>query len=258
MANKIKFSIKKENFSDLLDKISNLTSIGDILKIKIDSDNINMYSMLGSGGVMLAFKNFLLNTPEYLQTKSEIEGEYSIVIANAGKFVKNLKFLSECEKIDMTLSYKGIAEDRVANARSIQISGGKLKINWMAAESYEIKDIKKEFLEQRLNLRNRKWSFTIDNSDFSDIKKLSNINSEKVINITVDNGLIKVHENAAWEIEIGKTEKDSANLIFNKRFFKCIDDSPTGVEFSMFDTFILIKEKNSNLMLSYEQDFSEE
>jgi hypothetical protein len=38
----------------------------------------------------------------------------------------------------------------------------------------------------------------------------------------------------------------------------CINDSLSTIEFSMFETFILIKDEQSNLMLSYEQDFSDD
>jgi hypothetical protein len=144
------------------------------------------------------------------------------------------------------------------NARSIQVVGGKLKVNWLAGERYEMKDINKTVLEQRLNLKNRKWSFKLDNQDFLDVKKLSSINSDKIINITVQDGSVILSETSAWELEVGEIENRTANLIFNKRFLNCIDDSLKTIEFSMFETFILIKDENSNLMLSYEQDFSDD
>jgi hypothetical protein len=144
------------------------------------------------------------------------------------------------------------------NARSIQLVGGKLKVNWLAGERYEVKDINKTILKQRLDLKNRKWFFKLSNSEFSDVKKLSSINSDKIINITVNSGQVILSENAAWELEIGKIEDRNANLIFNKRFLNCINSDASEIEFSMFDTFILIKEDNTNLMLSYEQDFSDE
>jgi hypothetical protein len=46
-------------------------------------------------------------------------------------------------------------------------------------------------------------------------------------------------------------------MILNKKFLKSIDDSK-DVDFSIFENFMLVKDENTNLMLSYEQDFSEE
>jgi len=258
MADKIKLVIKNDMFGDLINKLSDLTSIDDTIKLKIDNENILIYSMLG-GNVMLAFKNFLIKTNDYFEIKDELEYSYDVIIANCGKFIKNLEFLKTQPKITMTLSCKESQEDEtVMCARTIQVVGGKLKVNWLAAERYEMRDINKDILFEKLNLKNRNWSFVISKQDFSDVKKLSSINSEKIISIDVINGEIILSEKAAWELKIGETEKKSANLIFNKRFFKCIDDDRDEIEFSMFENFILIKDNYSNLMLSYEQDFSNE
>ena len=45
--------------------------------------------------------------------------------------------------------------------------------------------------------------------------------------------------------------------MLNKKFLSCINDSK-DVEFSIFDNFMLVQEQNSNLMLSFEQDFSDD
>ena len=257
MSNKVKFTVIPEKFEDFINKLSDLTSIDDTIKLKIDNDNILMYSMLG-GNVMLAFKNYLIDKSEYLKS-DELEFTYDVIIANSKKFVKNLGFIKSSDKITIEINCKESPEDdSIMNARSIQVVGGKLKVNWLAGERYEMKDINKTVLEQRLNLKNRKWSFKLENQDFLDVKKLSSINSDKIINITIQDGSVILSETSAWELEVGEIENRTANLIFNKRFLNCIDDSLKTIEFSMFETFILIKDENSNLMLSYEQDFSDD
>jgi hypothetical protein len=237
--------------------LSDLTTIDDTIKLKIDNDNILMYSMLG-GNVMLAFKNYLIDKSDYLKS-DELEFTYDVIIANSKKFVKNLGFIKSSDKITIELNCKESPEDEtIMNTRSIQVVGGKLKVNWLAGERYEMKDINKTVLSQRLDTKNRKWSFKLENQDFLDVKKLSSINSDKIINISVQSGKVVLSETSAWELEIGEIEDRNANLIFNKRFLNCINDSLNSIEFSMFETFILIKDENSNLMLSYEQDFSDD
>lgn len=257
MANKIKFNIKKEKFVDFLNKLEDLCKIDDTLKFKIDSDNILIYSMLG-GNVMLAFKNYLLKTSDYFDMV-DMNFTMDLIIPDCKKFVKNLNFLSSSEKLTFDISYKESQDDEnIMVARSLQIVGGKLKINWICGENYEMRDINKTTLAQRLNLKNRKWNFQIEKSDFADVKKLSSINSSKVININVIEGRVVLSETSAWELEITKIDNRNSNLILNKRFLSCIDDSLEQVEFSMFESFILVKTQETNLMLSYEQDFSDE
>lgn len=259
MSNKIKFNIKIEKFPELIDRLEELAKIEDTIKMKIDNDHILIYSMLG-GNVMLAFKNFLLKREEFLDTNKEIESTIDIIIPSAKKFVKNLNFIKENQKITLEINYKESQDDEtILNARSLQIVGGKLKVNWLTGEHYEVRDINKNVLKQRLDLKNRKWSFKISKSDFSDVKKLSNINSERIINITVDSGIVTLSEKAAWELEIDKLEQErNSNLILNKKFLNSINDDVENIEFNIFDSFMLIKDENSNLMLSFEQDFSDD
>ena len=62
MADKVKFKINSDKFVDFISKLDDLTKIEDTIKLKIDNDNILMYSMMSSGQTMLAFKNYLVNT----------------------------------------------------------------------------------------------------------------------------------------------------------------------------------------------------
>ena len=258
MANKVKFKIKSEKFADFISKLDDLTKIEDTIKLKIDNDNILIYSMMG-GNVMLAFKNYLINTRDYLDYGDDLEYSIDIIIANAKKFVKNLNFIKDSEKITFEISYKESPDDdTIMNGRSLQIVGGKLKVNWIAGEHYEMRDINKGALSQRLNLKNRKWFFNINKSEFSDVKKLSSINSERIINISVLSGKVTLSERASWELEIESIDDDrSASLMLNKKFLSCINEMD-NIEFSIFETFMLVRDDNSNLMLSFEQDFSDD
>lgn len=258
MANKIKFKVKGDKFSDFINKLDDLTKIDDTIKLKIDNDNILMYSMLG-GNVMLAFKNYLINTREYLDYGDDLDYSMDVIIVNAKKFVKNLNFIKESEKITMEVTYKESPDDdSVMNARSVQVVGGKLKVNWLAGEHFEMRDINKSILKQRLDFKNRKWNFNISKSEFSDVKKLSSINSDRIININIIGGKVTLSETAAWELEIDSIDDRNANLMLNKKFLNCINDNVDKVEFNIFETFMLVKDDISNLMLSFEQNFEDE
>ena len=258
MANKVKFKFIPINLSDFISKIDDLSKIDDTIKLKIDNENILMYSMLG-GNVLLAFKNFLVKTSDYLDNV-DFDYKIDLIIPSAKKFVKNLTFIKDQSSVSLDISYKESPDDEeLFLARSFQITSGKFKVNWLAGEHYEMRDIDKNSLTTRLDLRNKKWSFSIKNEDFVDIKKLSSINSERVISIMVTKGNVVVSEKSAWELEIDDLDDDrSASLILNKRFLGCINDKLTMVDFHIFDTFMLVKDIDSNLMLSFEQDFSDD
>lgn len=258
MANKVKFKLDTSSLNLFIEKLDDLSKIDDTVKLKIDSSHILMYSMLG-GSVLLAFKNYLVKTTDILDN-DDFDYKIDLIIPNCKKFVKNLQFMRENSNISFEIQYKESPDDdELYLARAFQLVSGKFKVNWLAGEHYEMRDIDKNSLNQRLDLSNKKWSFKIGNSDFSDIKKLSNINSERVLNISIISGVVNISEKASWELEIDKIEDDrNSNLILNKRFLGCINDKSEDVNIHIFDTFMLIKDEDSNLMLSFEQDFSDD
>jgi len=110
------------------------------------------------------------------------------------------------------------------------------------------------------NQVNKKWSFNVSNSDFNDVKKLSSINSDdsrRVLHLNVDDYKVKLSELSLWELEVDEVSENNKHLMFNKSFLSCTNDGGKTVEFHIFETFILIKDDISNLMISFEQDFSD-
>jgi hypothetical protein len=99
----------------------------------------------------------------------------------------------------------------------------------------------------------------MSNEDFSNVKKLSSINNEdKIFNITVQNGKVSISELAKWELEVDEISQKNEQLVFSKKYLSNINDGKEFVYFTVFETFILIKDEDSNLMLSFEQDFSDQ
>ncbi len=68
MSNKLNIQIKSDSFSTLLEKLEDLAKISDTIKLKVDSDNILMYSIVGET-ILLAFKSYLLDTKDFFEIK---------------------------------------------------------------------------------------------------------------------------------------------------------------------------------------------
>ena len=252
---KLSIEIKPDKFHDFLSKLEDLAKISDVIKLKIDSENILMYSIVGDT-ILLAFKNYLINTNEYLVFKEELDTTLDIIIASAKRYVKNLSFIKLNDKIKLDVDYRENDENIYAT-RFLNIKNGKFKLGLQGGEDSEIRDISKETLSKRIDLKNKKWSFNIKKEEFQDIKKLSSINSDgKILHLNIENNKVILSELSTWELQVDEVESIDRHLMFNKTFLSSIDDSSDYIEFHIFETFILTKSDISNLMISFEQDFS--
>src|SRR5574343_1917271 len=104
---KMSLKIIPEMFSDFVEKLQDLTNISDVIKIRIDSENMLAYSTLTNDISVLALKNYLLSTTDYIANFSS-DKPLEYVIIGAGKFVKNLKFFNSSTPISLEINYKVI------------------------------------------------------------------------------------------------------------------------------------------------------
>jgi hypothetical protein len=260
MSKKISLSLNLEMFSDFVDKLQDLTNISDTIKLKIDKEYIMAYSMLSNDVAVLCLKNYSLKTSSYIDN-FDTDEVFDYIITGAPKFVKNLKFFNSDSSIKMDIDYKPSHENHdVMHIRAARFSNGKLKISCVGGELSKIRDISKSKIESLLNIKNSKWGFKISKSDFSDIKKLSSINSEdKILTVISDKGIVSVMEEYKWELEVDKIKDEKyTKIIFNKKYLSNINAEREHIDFNIFETFILVRDENSNLMLSFETDFSTE
>jgi hypothetical protein len=257
MSQKLSLRFNQSNFSEFLDKFQDLTAIDDVVKLKIESDNILMYSMVSNEVTVLSLKSYLLKTQDFILNFDK-EETFDFIITSASKFAKNLKFFNADKMIKLDLIYKPLPDDdAVMHIRSAQFSNDKLKISCIGGEEYKIKDINKTTLNTKLNPKNAKWSFNVSHQDFHDIKKLCSINNEdKILNINVEKGKVTFNEMSKWELEVDQINPISTNLVFGKKYLSNVNSEVEFINFNIFDSFILVKDRDSNLMLSFEQDFS--
>ena len=256
---KINLKLKSSNFNDLISKLQDLSQIDDTVKIKLESDKTLIYSMLSNDVSVLSLKSYSLNTKDYFENYNK-EETTDFIITSCGKFVKNLKFFNTEKPIKLDLVTKPMPEnDSILHVRSAQFSNEKLKISCIGGEQYKIRDINLNVLNTRLNPKLSKWAFKISRTDFSDVKKLSSINSEeKTLYINVSSNKVTMSEPSKWELEIDEINHKNEQLIFNKKYLSNINDNNEIIYFTIFESFILIKDDISSLMLSFETDFDTE
>ena len=253
---KINFIIKSDKLSDFVSKLEDLTKISDTIKLKIDKDNILVYSLVGETSI-LAFKNYIFETSEYFSFKEEFDYILDYIVINAKKFVKNMKFFTD--DVKMSLTYRESPTEGIMYVRSMSASDGRFKMSNVGAEPYKVRDIDRHKLKQILDPENSKWSFQISDSDFTDVKKLSSINGDdKIITISTNNGKLHFGEIGTWDLKVGDIDETQSDITFPKKYLSSINNTIDTINFSVFETFLLFKEDDTNFMCSFEQNFDED
>ena len=164
---KITFDVNKSNFNSLLDKLSELQKIGEVVKMKINSKEILVYSLKGESSI-LAFKNYTLPTTDYFTFKEEFDYTLDLIVGSISKFIKTAKFfdLSSPDKLQFILTYKQSAQDeKIMQVRGAQLKDKKFKFAAIISEPFKIRDINKKMLGQILNIDNVQWSFHVKRTD---------------------------------------------------------------------------------------------
>ena len=257
MANKLNLKINNTKFADFVAKLHDVSNINDVVKVKIDTDNILIYSTLANDNAILALKSYLLDTNEYIENFNEND-TFDFIIVNTPKFIKGLKFFNTDAPIKLDITYKSMRnKDDVMQVRSAQFSNGKLKISTIGGEDSMIADIISSKLEQRCDINKCDFSFKMDKPDYLDVKKLCSIDSEdKVFSITIDKGNVVAEEISKWELKLDQIDPEhTSKIVFNKKYLSNINSDIDIINFYKFETFLLVKDDNSNLMLSFEQTF---
>lgn len=263
----LKFEIKGSKLEDFTNKLEDLTKISDEIKLKIDKNNILIYSLVGETAIV-AFKNYILLTDEYLKiddndnifdndNDNDNENEFDFIITNSKKFCKKLKFFNIEDKI--LCEMKIVKKSDKNYGRSLNIHDSRFNITQIGGEPYSIRDVDKDKLRTLLSEDNINWQFRISESNFNDVKKLSKIDADdKIINISSSDGSIKFGETGKWELDVADAKEKHKDIAFPKKYLSSINNTSDIISFYVYETFILWKEENVNFMCSFEQTFEED
>lgn len=261
---KVKFQFNKEYFSDFVDKMQDLAQISDVIKLKINKEFILAYSLVANDVAVLCLKSYLLETNQYIKGLNN-DLNYDLVVSPSSKFVKNIKFFEDFSVINGEFNFKSSYEDEsIMHIRAINIStpaskGDRLKITLIGSELSKIRDLNKNTLDARMNPKLSKWGFVLNQEDLASIKKMCAINSDdKTINIIVDDSIVYFSEEGKWNLQVSDAEFKNVKITFNKKYLSNINTDEKKIDFKIFETFILISDEHSKLLLSFETDFSTE
>lgn len=244
-----KFSMTLNQLNFFLDKVHDLLSIDNEILIKIDNENILLYSIVGEKSNVNAFKSFIYKTKEIFSFKEELPNEIRFIIMNGKKFEDTLKnYLDYSEDINCEFFMN---DDTYADNLKLKNSKLRLGINGGDIRGMNTTiDISK--INATLNKDNIDFKFNLDKNSYTKIKKIAAIdNDNDILTLNITSNELNIGEHG-WSLKICDIEHDNLNITFPKKYFKSITFTEDNIDVFVFDTFILVDNQNTNLLIALE------
>jgi len=256
--NELSFNIKNESLTKLIDTLKDLSRLNDKVLFKIDKNNTLIYSLVGNGNSVNAFKNFIFKTDDLFNDIGEFDETINFIVKSAKMFCRTLQIIST---FDITLNgiiYFDTIGDLVFSDRIYLKAGSKLRQNIYGGDPVNMNmNITIKTINKFVNVDNANFIFDLSADDFDKIKKLASsdeISNIFYLNTHKEDGVnnISIGE-GVWDINVAETEFDKEiQLAFPKKYFKTISIVDGFAKIYVFDTSILITTDNSNLLISIE------
>jgi hypothetical protein len=252
----IKFDISQSNLSRLLNKLKDLSKINEkkIVVFKFETDSLILFSFVGKNFKNIyAFKNYVFKYDDIFDFITEITEPVSFISKNGIHLYHTMNQFTDykgsvsCEVSPSSMS-TGFADNM-----KISIDKNKLETSMSAGDNMVVgKDITLDDINNLMDTTNSLFFFFLPCSEYEKIKKMSTIvvKENDIITITVENKELFFGE-SRWRLKVCDMDSEDYTYTFPKRYFNTISTT-SDIEIDVFDTYILTKYDDYNLMVVLE------
>jgi hypothetical protein len=256
------FKIAPEKLDKLIGVIKDLSGIDDTALFKINSRNILIYSMVGEGNSINAFKSYIFETVDIFN-HNEFEIEINYIAKNIKSFARNLatlKSLTGDEEISCRIQFELLGDKYYCS--NITFKNIKLKLEFHGGDPLSINTtISIDKIKDTVDIDNAEFSFNLKAEDFVSIKRLSTPDVEN--DVYYMNTYLKDQQNvvslgeSTWNLLLDNIDYDNQRtLSFPKKYFKTIVISEESAKIYVFDSFLMVSNKNSDFLISTEMGYN--
>ncbi|MFW6225794.1 MAG: hypothetical protein ACOC3V_02395 [bacterium] len=251
------FKISSEKTENLINTLKDLSSIDKKVVFKIDPQNILMYSKVGEGNSINAFKSFIYKTTDLLEI-GQFDETINYVTNDSKEMYRKLQILNSFEKENVgKFHYDSLGDTYYAERIALKAST-KLKLNFTCDDpTYSNSKISVDAVKSLMNTDNANFSFDLKSDDFTNIKRLSSSDSENDIfylNTIEKEGkyYVSIGE-SMWDLTLSEIDyNDNITISFPKKYFKSITFDEDIVKVYVFDSMIMITNPSSDMLISTE------
>lgn len=265
---KTNFIFNNDNIDEFRAIISDLSKINVTIKLKMDKDSLLLYSIASAGessnashSTALAVKTYTFPFDYFMKLKhydedDDTRGNIDWIIRNGTILNKKFNFFHNGGEIKGVFNLRKMSgDDEVKYTRNVIMSDNKFKFSITGDEPHVIRDITVSQLGTILDPSLSEVSIDIPTSEFIKARSVSNIEPEDLITIHMTEGNVFFRQ-SSWELLVAKTDfKGDKRVSFDKKYLKSINPTNDNINLEIFNAFMLFKENNQNLIISYEKSF---
>jgi len=259
--NSVSFYCKNDKLNLFIDKIKDLTKISNDVIIKINKDDVLMYSYVNitNTTAIVAFKYYKYKTNEMFTVDGDMmDLTLTINMVNAKKSAMGLSNLSDSKEVKIKMvynpnDYNFVRAFYIEDKLKVRLDCGISTISFIKHFDYSI-----EKIEKYLNIKNPIFTFKLNKVDFTKIKKLAGLEKDvdekfQPLYVEIVDGRIYLKEKN-WDFPIGETMLDDDSFATPKKFFSCINYTKDETEmiFYVKDNYMFISGNETNLIVSTE------
>lgn len=253
----LSFKISSENLNSLINTLKDLSGIDKKSIFKIDSKNTLIYSKVGEGSSINAFKSFIYDTKDLFEVE-DFEQVINYISNDNKEMYRKLQILNSFQQ-DVTgkIYFDKLGDDYYAERISMK-AGSKLKLNFGGGDPNSLNSkISVSVIKQTMDVQNSNFNFELKSDDFLNIKRLSTSDAENdvfYLNTIEKEGkhYVSIGE-SSWDLTLSEVEFDrSITMSFPKKYFKTITINGDSSKIYIFDNMLMVSTGNSDMLISTE------
>ncbi len=240
------YTLTAEGLQDLKRRLADLYKIAPVARLKLQQDYLLAYSATKT---LHSFKGAVMPLQGLMAPKSGVipDAGLDFIVLNTRNLVQNMNFLAQDKPVTLRLRYgKGAI---VAN--ELRLSDAETNLIVIGGDPSEIKSITRAQMEQKMDPASSNFSFTMTGEQLQKVKRMSQLSSAEAVNVWVRDGEVRIGQ-ATWNVRIADADEDESYAI-NKKYLSCIEPADEITVYA-FDSFILVKESATTLMIGRELD----
>lgn len=243
----IKISVTISELKSFIGMLKELNKISETHKLKFADNAILFYTVKGEDNRRFdVFKSFMFKRDRLFSDMNE-DLNLSIIFDDSKKMLTKFDFLTSGEEdIDMFFNY----EKSTGIVNSLRLCNSTLELTTVTGDSNIIIDLTIDKIKENMNPDKANGRFSMTTEQLTKITKLSALNkTNDLLSIEIDNYNVKFLENG-WSLNIGTSTIQTGEYNFRKEYLKYIKPNDDKLDFYLYDTFILINEFKSHLMMN--------